>query len=238
MHRHSIGGHKVELWKASDWVKNGKNQLKVEQSRQIQVYLGCILPRTGTIRFGPMAGLVRCVFYLILELRVFGPKRTRYTCFWPLPFFKCVLEMGRDNVRSIEFLQPNPPGFTRRNPNLYPFARYTWVLRRYPTRQTGILVADTAVGYPGTIVAGCSTNSIPIAVHGSGLVNRNANHFIPRCHPYTRKPASRADLSRMPLNRHATRRTIHGASHLVLAKSNWPVTTRRAPSRHYRDARV
>ena len=91
---------------------------------------------------------------------------------------------------------------------------------------------------PGYFCSVFSTNSIPIAVYGSGLVNRDANHFIRRCHRYTRKPASHADLRRMPLKRHATRRTIHGASHLVLAMSNWPVTTRRASSRHFWDARV
>ena len=30
--RHSYGGHRVELWKASDWLKNDKKQLKVKQS--------------------------------------------------------------------------------------------------------------------------------------------------------------------------------------------------------------
>ena len=45
-------------------------------------------------------------------------------------------------------------------------------------------------------------------------------------------------LSRMPLTLHATRQTPHGASRLVLATSAWSVKTRRAPSRHCRDARV
>ena len=37
---------------------------------------------------------------------------------------------------------------------------------------------------------------------------------------------------------HATRRTPHGASRLEQAMSAWLVKTRRAPSRHSRDARV
>ena len=38
--RHSYGGHRVELWRASDWLQNDKKQLKVKQSRQSQMYLG------------------------------------------------------------------------------------------------------------------------------------------------------------------------------------------------------
>ena len=47
-----------------------------------------------------------------------------------------------------------------------------------------------------------------------------------------------AVLGRMQLILHATRRTPHGASRLVQAMSTWLVKTRRAPSRHRRDARV
>ena len=54
-----------------------------------------------------------------------------------------------------------------------------------------------------------------------------------------RKSASRAVLGRMQLTLHATRRIHHDASKsLVVAISAWPVKTRRAPPRHYRDARV
>ena len=42
----------------------------------------------------------------------------------------------------------------------------------------------------------------------------------------------------MQLTLHATRRTPHGVARLVLAMSAWSVKTRRAPSRHCRDARV
>ena len=70
----------MELWKASDWLKNDKKQLKVMKRRQTRVYLGFTRPTTGTMRFGPMAGLVGCAFDLIVEC----------TCFWPLPFEKRV----------------------------------------------------------------------------------------------------------------------------------------------------
>ena len=53
-----------------------------------------------------------------------------------------------------------------------------------------------------------------------------------------KKSASKAVLSRMKLPLHATRPTPHGASRLVKAMSTWSVKTRRAPSRHCRDARV
>ena len=42
----------------------------------------------------------------------------------------------------------------------------------------------------------------------------------------------------MQFTLHATRRTPHGAVRLVPATSAWLVKTRRAPSRHGRDARV
>ena len=53
-----------------------------------------------------------------------------------------------------------------------------------------------------------------------------------------RKSASRVVLSKMQFTLHVTRRTPHGASRLVHAMSDWSVKTRRAPSRHCRDARV
>ena len=76
-----------------------------------------------------------------------------------------------------------------------------------------------------------------IAVSGSGHTGKQ-NQSIRRCHPYARKSASRAVLSVMQLTIQATRRTPHGASRLVLAMSAWSVKTRRAPSRHCRDANV
>ena len=69
--------------------------------------------------------------------------------------------------------------------------------------------------------------------------HRKENRLIRRCHPYASKSASQAVLSRMQFTLHATRRTTHGALHLVLAMSAWSVKTLRAgPSRHCRDARV
>ena len=52
------------------------------------------------------------------------------------------------------------------------------------------------------------------------------------------KSALRAVLGRMKFTIHATRRIPHGASRLVQAISAWLVKTRRAPSRHNRDARA
>ena len=52
------------------------------------------------------------------------------------------------------------------------------------------------------------------------------------------KSVLRVVLGRMQFILHATRRTPHGASRLVQAMSAWLVKTRRAPSRHGRDARV
>ena len=66
----------------------------------------------------------------------------------------------------------------------------------------------------------------------------NRNQLVRPCHPYAGKSDSQAVLSRMQLALHATRQTPHGDSRLVLAMSALSVKTRRAPSRHYRDARV
>ena len=48
----------------------------------------------------------------------------------------------------------------------------------------------------------------------------------------------KAVVSRIKLALQATHRIPHGASRSVLAVSAWSVKTRRAPSRHCRDARV
>ena len=67
---------------------------------------------------------------------------------------------------------------------------------------------------------------------------RKAIQFIRRCLTYARKSGSQAVLSRMRLTLHATRQTPDGASRLVQAMPAWLVKTRRAPSRHCRDATV
>ena len=64
------------------------------------------------------------------------------------------------------------------------------------------------------------------------------HQFIRRCNPYATTSASQVVLSGMQLTIHATRRTPHGASRLVLEMSAWSVKARRAPSRHCRDAWV
>ena len=68
--------------------------------------------------------------------------------------------------------------------------------------------------------------------------HQKKDQFIERCHRYIRTSASKAALSRMQRTRHATCPTPHGASRLVQGMSAWSVKTRRAPSRHCRDARV
>ena len=60
--------------------------------------------------------------------------------------------------------------------------------------------------------------------------HRKANQLIRRCHPYARKPAPQAVLSRMQLTLHATHRTPHGASRLGLAMFAWLVGESRACS--------
>ena len=52
------------------------------------------------------------------------------------------------------------------------------------------------------------------------------------------KSVLQAVLGRVQSTLHATRRTPRGASRLVQAMSAWLVKTRRAPSRHSRDAKV
>ena len=53
--------------------------------------------------------------------------------------------------------------------------------------------------------------------------HQETNQSIRRCHPYARKSASEAVLSRMQLTLHATCPTAHGASRLVQATSAWSV---------------
>ena len=75
-----------------------------------------------------------------------------------------------------------------------------------------------------------------MAVPRSGHTINRINSLV--LSSIARKSASKAVLSRMQLILHATRRTHLGASRLVEALSTWSVKTRRAPSRHCRDARA
>ena len=77
----------------------------------------------------------------------------------------------------------------------------------------------------------------PVAVSGSGDTRKQINSFDAVI-PHTRTSASKTFLGRMQLTLQATRPTPHGASCLVQAISAWSVKTRRAPSRHCRDARI
>ena len=102
-------------------------------------------------------------------------------------------------------------------------------------RRDGVVPTKSCIPFrPNYYAFGCYWYRIvPGTVYG-----RVYHTPLGRCHPYARKSASRATLRRMQLTLHATRRTPHGASCLVLAMSAWSVKTRRAPSRHRRDARV
>ena len=53
----------------------------MKRSRQTRVYLGFIRPKTGTMRFGPMAGLVGCAFDLSLECTWFWPPTAQVYLF-------------------------------------------------------------------------------------------------------------------------------------------------------------
>ena len=80
-------------------------------------------------------------------------------------------------------------------------------------------------------------NRIPIDVSGGGH-NRTKQNKKRCCHPYARKPASQAVLSRIRLTLCVTRQTPHGTLRLVQAMSAWAGKSGRAPFRHYRNARV
>ena len=70
---------------------------------------------------------------------------------------------------------------------------------------------------------------------GAVIYKQEMGHNIPKS--FLRTLVS-VVLGRMKFTLHATRRTPHGASRLVQAMPAWLVKTRRAPSRHSRDARV
>ena len=78
-------------------------------------------------------------------------------------------------------------------------------------------------------------NDNPTAVSGSGDTGNQTNSSDAVIH-MQEKSAPQVVL-RMQLTLHATRRTHHGASRLVLAMSAWSVKTRRAPSRRCKGAR-
>ena len=79
----------------------------------------------------------------------------------------------------------------------------------------------------------------PIAVFGSGHTGKLNELVEAVIHIRVCKSDSQAVFSRMQLDLYATRPTPHGASQiLVQATPVWSVKTRRAPSRHCRDATV
>ena len=88
-----------------------------------------------------------------------------------------------------------------------------------------------------------SCTVLPIAVTGVAIPEHKV--YIIRAVIHTQesrhkvpKSVVRAVLGRMQFTLHATRRTPQGASRMVQAMSAWLVKTRRAPSRHSRDARI
>ena len=81
-------------------------------------------------------------------------------------------------------------------------------------------------------VSGMATPENEVQLIGAVIREQESRHKVP-------KSVLRAVLGRrMPFTLHATFRTRHGGSRLVQAMSVWLVKTRRAPSRHSRDARV
>ena len=80
----------------------------------------------------------------------------------------------------------------------------------------------------GYIVVSIAVSGVAI---GAVIHEQESRHMMP-------KSVLRAVLEKTQFTLHATRRTPHGASRLVQAMSAWLVKTRRAPSRHSRDARV
>ena len=69
--RHSYRGHRVELCRISDWLKNDIKQLKVKRNRQTRVYLGFIRPIIRRIYFGLMAGPCGVRFRLDFTMYLF-----------------------------------------------------------------------------------------------------------------------------------------------------------------------
>ena len=82
-------------------------------------------------------------------------------------------------------------------------------------------------------------DSIPRSKLSSQKTNGVIRHCLPSTRLYAQVPksASQAVFSRVESTFHATRRTPHGASRLVKAMSARMIT-RRAPSRHRKDARI
>ena len=80
-------------------------------------------------------------------------------------------------------------------------------------------------------VSGGATTENKVKLIGAVIHKQASRHKVP-------KSVLRAVLGRMQFTLHATRRAPHGALRLVQAMSAWLEKTRRAPSRHSRDARV
>ena len=80
-------------------------------------------------------------------------------------------------------------------------------------------------------VSGVDTPENKVQLIGAVIHKQESRYKVP-------KSVLRAVLRRMQYTIHAIRRTPHGISRFVQAMPAWLVKTRRAPSRHSRDARV
>ena len=72
-HSYTGRGHRVELWRISDWPRNDKKQLKVKQSRQTRVCLRFILQKQAQCVLDQWQGSWGAFLDLIIVC----------TCFWP-----------------------------------------------------------------------------------------------------------------------------------------------------------
>ena len=94
-----VWGDRVELWRASDWLKNDKHQLKVQRADK----LGCTWAVSGQKQvqsdLDQWHGSWGAFFTSFQSVLGFVPKRTRYTCFWPLPFSESTLNESQQKLR-------------------------------------------------------------------------------------------------------------------------------------------
>ena len=92
---------------------------------------------------------------------------------------------------------------------------------------------------PGIVGVRGSMVLTTTAMHDNESTSRaSLNSFNPVIHMQESPRHKRFLVGCSWLTVHATRRTPHGVSRLVLAMSAWSVATRRTPSRHCGDSRV
>ena len=81
--RNSYRVHRVELWRIANWLKaeTTKGSWKSSRVDNSSVPAGLYPAKTGELHFRPMAGLMLCVFYLILLCTVFCPQTDKVYLF-------------------------------------------------------------------------------------------------------------------------------------------------------------